>query len=194
MNRRGRGVHLGVGGELRSPPTPKCEVSHDNSQRTKEDQWAMSGIEVRIEKAAQSILENEKLTADLDDDAAQVLLDWGIASAKQIVQGTLGLDENEAQDAMYQPMRANRRLMRGVNKLVSRYEILGEEGHVEALEKIISQAGVIYGSEYVPPSLKQQGVFLSETKEMIADIPQWIAKLRKFVEGQKPSAPSSLFS
>ncbi len=154
----------------------------------------MSGIQARIEKAAQSILENEKLTADLDDNAAQVLLDWGIASAKQIVQGTLGLDDMEAEVTMYQPMRANRRLMRGVNKLVSRYDMLGEEGQVEALEKIISQAGVIYGSEYVPPSSDHQSDFLSETKEIITDIPQWIAKLRSFVEGQKPSAPSSLFS
>ncbi|MBC8508786.1 MAG: hypothetical protein ISR58_15655 [Anaerolineales bacterium] len=154
----------------------------------------MSGIEARIEKAAQSILENEKLTADLDDDAAQILLDWGIDSAKQIVQSTLGLDDMEAEDAMYQPMRANRRLMRGVNKFVSRYAILGEEGQVEALEKIVSQAGVIYGSEYVPPSSDQQSAFLTETKELIADIPQLIARLRSYVEGEKPSAPSSLFS
>jgi len=154
----------------------------------------MSGFESRIEKAAQSILDNEKLTADLDDDAAQVLLDWGIASAKQIVQGTLGLDDMEAEDAMYQPMRANRRLMRGVNKWASRYEILGDEGHVEALQKIISQAGVIYGADYVPPTPDQQNTFLAECKEFFADIPLWIAKLRSFVEGEKPSAPSSLFS
>ena len=160
----------------------------------KEDYGDMNGIKERIEKAAQSILENEKLTADLDDDAAQVLLDWGIASAKRIVQGTLGLDDMEAEDAMYQPMRANRRLMRGVNKLVSRFEILKKEGQFEALEKIISQAGVIYGDDYVPPTPDQQSTFLSETVELIADIPQWIAKLRSFVEGEPSSASSSLFS
>ena len=29
-----KGSHLGVGGMLRTPPTPKCDVSHGNSHRT----------------------------------------------------------------------------------------------------------------------------------------------------------------
>ena len=34
-------------------------------------------IRRRVERAAESILENERLTADLDDQAADFLLDWG---------------------------------------------------------------------------------------------------------------------
>jgi len=147
----------------------------------------MNGIKERIDKAAESILENEKLTADLDDDAAQVLLDWGITCAKKIAQSTLGLDDMEAEDAMYQPMRATRRLMRAVNKWMSRYEILGVEGHAETLEKIIAQAGVIYGGDYVPPTPDQQSAFLTETEELISNIPQMIAKIRNLVENDSSS-------
>ena len=37
----------------------------------------MIAIQERIQRTAESILENEALTADLDDEAAQVLLDYG---------------------------------------------------------------------------------------------------------------------
>ncbi len=148
----------------------------------------MDGIKGRIEKAAQSILENEMLTADLDDEAANVLLDWGVTCARVISQGTLGLDEMEAEDAMYQPMRATRRMMRAINKWVSRYEILGDDGHVEILEKIITQASIIYGSDYIPPTSDRRNAFLSEIKGSIVDIPQLITKIRNFVEGETSSA------
>ncbi len=147
----------------------------------------MNGIKDRIEKAAQSILENEKLTADLDDDAANVLLDWGIACAKAISQGTLGLDDTQAEEAMYQPLRATRRLMRTVNKWASRYAIVGDDGHAEMLAKIISQASLIYGSDYIPPTSDQQKAFLTETRAAFADIPQLITKIRNFVEGESSS-------
>ncbi|MEW6406151.1 MAG: hypothetical protein AB1649_30570, partial [Chloroflexota bacterium] len=137
----------------------------------------MNGIKERIDKAAESILENEDLTADLDDAAAQALLDWGIACAKRIAQNTLGLDDMEAEEAMYQPMRATRRLMRAVNNWASRHEILGDRGRAEELEKIIEQAGAIYGGEYAPPASDQQSAFLAQSSESIADIPQWIAQL-----------------
>ncbi len=154
----------------------------------------MNGIKERSDKAVESILENEKLTADLTDDAAEVLLDWGIACARTIVQGTLGLDEMEAEEAMYGPMRATRRLMRTVNRWLSRYEILGEDGHAEALQKIITQAGVIYGRDYIPPTSAQQSAFLAEVKALTADVPRLILQLRGFVEHDPSATASSPFS
>ena len=154
----------------------------------------MNGIKERSDKAVESILENEKLTADLADDAAEVLLDWGIACVRTIVQVTLGLDEMEAEEAMYGPMRATRRLMRAVNRWLTRYEILGEVGHVEVLQKIIAQAGVIYGRDYIPPTPAQQGAFLAEIRGLTADAPQMILQLRGFVEHDPSATASSLFS
>ena len=147
----------------------------------------MNGIKERIEKVAESILENEKLTADLADDAAQILLDWGIACAKKIAQGSLGLDDAETEEAVYLPMRATRRMMRSINNWVSHYEIVGAEGNAEALEKIIAYAGVIYGRDYIPPTSEQQKALLAQNQELVTDIPQMIANIRRFVENDKPS-------
>ena len=38
----------------------------------------MNAIQHRIQRAAESILENEALTEDLDDTAANVRIDWGV--------------------------------------------------------------------------------------------------------------------
>jgi hypothetical protein len=141
-------------------------------------------IEERIQRTVESILENERLTADLDDDAAQVLLDWGTSCAKRIAQGSLGLNDTQAEETMYQPMRATRRLMSTTNKWIARYDIFGEENHAESLQKIIEQAGIIYGQEYIPPASGQQSAFLMESHELISDIPGMISKLRTLVENE----------
>ena len=49
----------------------------------------MAEIQQRIQRAAESILENEALSADLDDDAAKLLLDWGVKRAEQIAIQTI---------------------------------------------------------------------------------------------------------
>ena len=142
----------------------------------------------RIQRAVESILENEKLTADLDDEAAQVLLDWGTSCAEKTAQGSLGQNDEQAEETMYQPMRATRRLMRTVNKWISRYDMLGDEGHAESLQKIIEQAGVIYGGSYIPPNSTQQSAFLLESQELMNDIPGMITNIRDLVENDTPSS------
>jgi len=58
------------------------------------------------------ILGDESLTADLTDDAARLLLDWGLARAVAVVQQAEGLSQEEL-DAH---ITALRRAMRQVNK------------------------------------------------------------------------------
>jgi len=149
---------------------------------------AIMDIEARIQRSVESILENERLTADLDDEAAQVLLDWGTSCAKMIAQGSLGLNDAQAEESMYQPMRATRRLMSTVNKWMSRYEIFGDENHTESLQKIIEQAGIIYGRDYIPPDSVQQSSFLAERPEHLSDIPGMIATIRSLVENSTSSS------
>jgi len=48
------------------------------------DRGSAIDLEQRASRAAESILEDESLTSDLDDVAAKVLLDWGLACAKAI--------------------------------------------------------------------------------------------------------------
>jgi hypothetical protein len=67
--------------------------------------------EVRARRAVESILENESLTADLDDVEAQRLLEWGIVHAKRLAAENRGSLDDE--------LGALRRLMRGINKLLA---------------------------------------------------------------------------
>jgi len=76
----------------------------------------MNQLARRMQRAAERLLENESLTADLDDPAARLLLAWGVAWTQMIVEGTAGLDEAAAQEASRPQLKATRRLMRTVNR------------------------------------------------------------------------------
>lgn len=134
----------------------------------------------RVKRAAESILENEALTADLDDVAAKVLLDWGGACAKMIAQSTAGLNNIEAEDAMSPRLRATRRLMRLVNRWVSKRQQRDTEGSATALTKIIEQAAIIYGEDFTPPSDDRRDAFLRQS--LTAPPPQIIRDLRALIE------------
>ena len=133
----------------------------------------MDDLGRRMQRAAERILENESLTADLDDDAAQVLLDWGVRCAEQIARDTVGLSANQVEEAMYPRLRALRRLMRAVN----RWAIKCQPMDAETLAEMLEQAAIVYHS-YVPPGTVPQEAFLASST------PEAIARLRAFIEGQ----------
>ena len=131
----------------------------------------------RIQRAAESILENEALTADLDDEAAKVLLDWGVARAQQIAADTAAMNDVAAEEAMYQSMRTLRKMLRAINKWANAPE---ENG----LQKIIEQARVTYGSEYIAPDPDQGAQFMDQVDQWSGNLPEMIRQLRNFVENQ----------
>ena len=137
----------------------------------------------RVHRVAESILDNERLTADLDDSAAKELLDWGLAAAKQIAQGTADVDDDEqAQEAMYPRLRATRRMMRAVNIWVTTEREGDIEGSTRALDRIFEQASIIYGRAFTPPSTDQRDAFIHTQAKSIDHPPQMIANLRQFLE------------
>lgn len=143
----------------------------------------------RINRVVESILENESLTADLDDVAAKALLDWGVACAKVIAQSTASLDDIEAEDVMSPRMHATRRLMRLVNRQVSRQSHTDAGGGATLLTKVIEQATTIYGKDFTPPDNEQRNAFLKEG--LISSSPQFIANLRALIENQVATRTSS---
>ncbi len=136
----------------------------------------------RIQRAAESILENEKLTADLDDAAANVLLDWGVACAEKIAGSTDGLGDSEAEEVISPRLRATRRLMRQVNRWVASGPDIDTEEEAEFLNQIIEQASVIYGDSFIPPADSQLTSFLVRHGELTDDPTQFIADLRELLE------------
>ena len=138
----------------------------------------MTDIQARLQRAAESILDNEALSADLDDEAANVLLDWGVALAQQIASETIELDDATAEEMIYQPMRALRKMLRAVNQLAL---APNEEG----LTKIISQAESVYGIAYVLPDEDQHAQWMQQIY-LLGDNPtKIICELRDLIEGQK---------
>jgi len=130
----------------------------------------MIAIQERLQRATEAILENEALTADLDDQAANVLLDWGIERAQAITIETTELADDEAEEVMYQPMRALRKMLRSVNKWAS-------DPQENYLATILLQAEMIYGS---CPDEEQQAAFMSQTPEGVTER---VSMLRDFLEG-----------
>lgn len=101
-------------------------------------------LEKRIRMAAESILDNEALREGLDDDAAAVVVDWGVARAKQIASETAYLeDETEAEEAAYPRMRALRKLLRTVAGLSA--ENLEPARKAELFQELSEQVSLVYG-------------------------------------------------
>ena len=129
----------------------------------------MNDLEKRRTQAASSILENEGLTTDLNDATADELLNWGLALAEQLVMGSQDLDDEAAEAALYEPMKALRKMLRAINKWLN-------SGDDTYLETILKQTPLIYGETAVIPPI-----------ESLTDI-QTISALRQAIE--TPLMPS----
>ena len=101
-------------------------------------------IESRISKVAESILGNEALTSELDDDAADLFINWAIAKGEAIARSTAGMDEFTAEEAMYPRLKALRRLARYLGRWVT-----GRGEPWDLIERIIEQARILYGSSFI---------------------------------------------
>lgn len=144
----------------------------------------------RVNRVVESILENERLTADLDDEAAKALLDWGITCAEMIVHSTAGLNDSEAEEVMSPRLRATRRLMRRVNKWVANRPEMDAEANAVSLTGIIEQAAIIYGEDFMPPNDDQRDAFLRQ--HLAGPSLPMIVNLRKLVEGSGDNSTTSL--
>ncbi len=140
----------------------------------------MSKLSQRISRAAESILENEGLTSNLDDTAAQSLISWGVACARIAARSTAGLDDAEAEDTMSPRLRATRRLMRGINRWIPKRLYKDAESNAASLAKIVDQASIIYGRDFTVLGSEWQDVF--QSRNLDASPTQLIVNLRASIE------------
>ena len=141
----------------------------------------MDELARRASRAAESILENESLMAELDDATAKVLLGWGISCAKRIAQSTAGLSTPQAEETMSPRLRATRRLIRRVSKWSDRYAKMDVERSTSALNRIIKQAEIVYERDFAPLDGSQHDAFMTQCAGL-ADPGQAITHLRTFIE------------
>ncbi|MFN2271709.1 MAG: hypothetical protein ACK2US_12780 [Anaerolineae bacterium] len=87
------------------------------------------------QRAAERLLEDESLTADLIDDAAKLLLEWGLKMAEMTIQQAKGLSLEEI-DARLAELR---RTMRRINHEVGQIE---PEAQAERLGALLSEPSI----------------------------------------------------
>jgi hypothetical protein len=119
------------------------------------------GIESRVSKVAESFLENEALTSNLDDEAADLFLNWAIAKGEMIARSTIELDDILAEEAMYPRLKALRRIARYIGQCV-----IGSGDPGELVDKIIEQARLLYGEEFVEPDPVEKEKFVQFSTDM----------------------------
>jgi hypothetical protein len=150
------------------------------NKRKKLQKLADSGLlEKRIQRAAESILENEALLEGMETEAARTLLDWAASLARTVVMQTVALADGEAEEASYPGMRAIRQLMRQASRWTIDFSSLDEAGHKNMLEQILTNVTALYGNKIRATSDMDKSAFLSTP----FTTPQnWITALRSFLE------------
>jgi hypothetical protein len=130
----------------------------------------------RRRRAAETILQNERLTEGLDDATAQDLLDWGLALADRAVQSTAALDDTAATQELELRLQAVQRLMRRLRYWLANGADIDDQRAAELLSDIIQQTTLIY-DDYVPPDTAQRAQFLGawhsysqQPRELIAEL------------------------
>jgi hypothetical protein len=128
-------------------------------------------IERRITKVAESILDNEALTNNLEDEAANLFINWAVARGEVIARSTAGMDESTATESMYPRLRAIREIPRFMGEwMISPQEVL---------EKIINQVQIVLGDEFTPPKDEEKEEFLNAYQH--ADINNALIGLKDFL-------------
>ena len=159
---------------IRGGPTLAGSVTSMEKQRPHMDQ-----LEKRTQRAAETILSNEALTADLNDETAQTLLDWGLALTKHIAQATVDLDDAAAEEQMDRQLKAVRRAMRLINRWIGDFPNIDAETQADHLNQLIEQATIIYGDTFSPPDAQSQTDFIDSTDETPQSL---IVRLRQLLE------------
>lgn len=117
----------------------------------------MTDLELDLNIAVQSLLENVSLTSNLDDADANRLLAWGIDATQRAHAASL---EFQSDTFFEDRFRAVLKTMRIINKWAGRRMEYDAAGNQAALEKILARAGEIGGSAIVVPSEDQVTRFM----------------------------------
>ena len=91
--------------------------------------------ETRIRWAVGTILENESLTADLADDEAQRLLEWGLNEARRLA--------TDNRESLEKELAALRKLMRGATKLAAESRPVDDDRLRQRLERLRRPADLL---------------------------------------------------
>jgi hypothetical protein len=126
----------------------------------------------RIQKVAESVLENEALISGLDRDSADVLQKWGVKNATQVAEKTATLDDERAEREMYPQLKASRRLIRAICVWLAHEKDSEPEEREKLWAKVEKRAKLLYGEGI---SLPASSEFSGENSaEFINNLRDWL--------------------
>jgi hypothetical protein len=134
----------------------------------------------RVHRVQEDLMGNEALNEALEESAASELLSWGLKSAEEIASTTEGMDAEAAELSMADRLKALRKLMRHLGRLLGEARDLDTDGRLWLWESVQEQARVLYGEGLSFPPLDEIMGRLSQGESA----GQIIASLREMFEGQ----------
>lgn len=151
----------------------------------------MDVLSNRIQKAVESVLENESLLDGLDEMAASALQDWGIQNVKRIAEETGNLDDEQAEESMYPKMKASRSLMRAIRVWIETERQASADERAQLWAKIEKQAQDLYDAELHLPDAAtfSSGDPAAFIKELLA----WLERYTDNKENAKKGFFQSFF-
>jgi hypothetical protein len=138
----------------------------------------------RIQRASESILEDESLTAGLDDAAARLLVDWGLDCVHTILEG-----ESQAEERIELRLHAVRDLMRLVARWALNHARMTPSLRYELSSALREQAALIYGVVDLPSHRLEKDLAPGSPSQPAAQQQALINELRRLIEPRRPAQP-----
>lgn len=141
----------------------------------------MADINARIQSMVEEIMGNEALVEMLETEAAAEMLNWGITTAKTLVNKTMDLDDITAELAIVPRLKAIRQSMRSIgNWAAGKYA--DPESRVQLRDKLLGYFKVIFGEDVPLPSAEKMDAILNEVDKTGNTPHLLILKLKKLME------------
>ena len=127
-----------------------------------------SELDARRRLAIEMILESESLTDDLQDDEAEILLDWGLAQVEAYALATQDIAyKEEARLVLDQGVKTVRRVMRFINDLVAERIDLNDGEMVEELLRLVSMVRELPNVQAIASEEEEEEEILLKEEEDI---------------------------
>jgi hypothetical protein len=136
----------------------------------------MTDSGTRIERVIEEMTGNESLLEMLDTEAATEMLNWGITTAKSIINKTQDLDDFTADLAVLPRLKAVRQSMRSIgNWAAGNYS--DAESRAQLRDKLLQNFKVIFGEDSQLPPAEKMDAVLNQVDDKTNTPNQLILKL-----------------
>ena len=120
----------------------------------REEEGTSHTINERVQRVQENIIGNEALGGSLDESAANEMLSWGLKSAEDIASSTEGMDDETAELSMADYLKALRKLMRHLGRLLGEGLDMDTEGRQWLWDSVQKHARLLYGESIQFPKLE----------------------------------------